>query len=153
MPELVGQPSAEAFVALGRAELQVGRVTRRESGDATPGTVLSTDPPGGAQAPRGYPVAVVVAAEPGSLDVPDLVGFTRASATSIASKLGLTVSVRTETVPAGDRRSGRVISQTPVANSPISPGGAVTITVGAVPAPTTTTTTPGASTTTTAPDD
>lgn len=152
VPDVVGQPSAEAFVALGRAELQVGRVTRRASADAAPGTVLSTTPAGGAQAPRGYPVAVVVVAEPGSAEAPDLVGFTRASATRIASELGLELSVRTEVVTASDRRAGRVISQSPVANSPISPGGTVTVTVGAVPAPTTTTTsttTPRPTTTTT----
>jgi beta-lactam-binding protein with PASTA domain len=152
VPDLVGQPSAEAFVALGRAELEVGRVVRRETAGAEPGTVVSTSPEGGATAPRGFPVQVVVAAEPGSVDVPDLVGFTQASATRIASDLGLKVSVRTEAVTAGDRRAGRVISQSPVANSPSSPGGSVTITVGAVPAPTTTTTsttTPGGSATTT----
>lgn len=152
VPEVVGQPSAEAFVALGRAELQVGTVTRREQAGAEPGTVLSTDPAGGATAPRGFPVKVVIAAEPGSADVPDLVGFTRASAARIAAELGLEVAVRTEAVLPRDRRAGRVISQTPVANSPISPGGTVTITVGAVPT-TTTTTTPSSpsSTTTTAP--
>jgi beta-lactam-binding protein with PASTA domain len=155
VPEVVGQPSTEAFVALGRAELEIGRVTRRESAGAEPGTVLSTTPAGGAQAPRGYPVEVVVVAEPGSSDVPDLVGFAQASATRIASELGLKVSVRTEVVTAGDRRAGRVISQSPVANSPIGAGGTITITVGAVPAPTTTTTsttTPArGATTTTAP--
>ena len=81
VPEVVGQPSAEAFVALGRAELEIGRVTRREAAGSEPGTVLSTTPAGGEQAPRGYPVEVVVVAEPGSSEVPDLVGFAQASAT------------------------------------------------------------------------
>lgn len=155
VPDVVGQPSAEAFVALGRAELQVGRVVRRETAGAEPGTIVSTTPAGGEQAPKGYPVAVVVAAEPGSVDVPDVVGFTQSSASRIASELGLKLSVRTQTVTPGDRRAGRVISQSPVANSPVGPGATVTVTVGAVPAPTTTsttTTTPGqGATTTTAP--
>jgi serine/threonine-protein kinase len=151
VPEMVGQPSAQAFVALGRAELQVGDVTRRFARDATPGTVLSTSPEGGAQAPRGYPVDVVIAAAPGAVTVPDLVGFTQASARRIATELGLSTTVRTEVLAAGDRRDGRVLSQSPVANSPTDPGATITITVGAVPVPTTTTTTttPGRSTTTT----
>jgi beta-lactam-binding protein with PASTA domain len=157
MPEVVGRPSTEAFVAIGRAELQVGRVTRRETTDAEPGTVLSTDPEQGTQVARGFPVAVVIAAEPGTVAAPDLVGFTRSSAASIADDLGLDVSVRTEVVSASDGRSGRVISQRPVASSPVPPGGTITITIGAVPAPTTTTTTtPSGSTTTTTtttPDD
>ena len=155
VPDVVGQPSAEAFVALGRAELQVGRVVRRETAGAEPGTIVSTTPAGGEQAPKGYPVAVVVAAEPGSVDVPDVVGFTQSSASRIASELGLKLSVRTQIVSPGDRRAGRVISQSPVANSPVGPGATVMVTVGAVPAPTTTsttTTTPGqGATTTTAP--
>lgn len=154
VPDVVGQPSAEAFVALGRAELQVGRVTRRSAADAVPGTVISTSPAAGEQAPRGFPVEVVIVAEPGSLEVPDLVGFSQASAAGIADDLGLEVVVRTEAVTAGDRRAGRVISQSPVANSPIDAGGSVRIVVGAVPAPTTTTTTTtprGGATTTTAP--
>lgn len=152
VPEMVGTPSAEAFVALGRAELQVGKVTRRVESGATPGTVLSTSPAAGEQAPRGYPVDVVIAAEPGVITVPDLVGFTQASARRIASELGLSTTVRTEVVQPGDRREGRVLSQAPVAGSPTNGGSSVTITVGTVPAPTTTTTTtPDGSTTTTQP--
>ncbi len=151
VPEIVGQPSRDGFVALGRAELEVGRVTRRVTSDAEPDAILSTNPPPGAEAPRGFPVAIVIAAAPGPVEVPDLVGFTRGSATSIASDLGLEVTVRTQVVTAGDRRNGRVISQSPIANSPLGRGGTVTITVGAVPPPPTTTTTsiPGGPTTTT----
>lgn len=153
VPDIVGRPSPEAFVAIGRAELQVGRVTRRTSADAEPGTVLSVDPAPGSQAARGFPVEVVIAEAPESIPVPDLVGFSQASAARIADELGLDVSVRTEVVTPGDLRNGRVISQRPVANSPGRAGGTVVITVGAVPAPTTTTTTTPASPTTTTPDD
>jgi serine/threonine-protein kinase len=154
VPDLVGMNSAEAFAALGRADLEVGRVTRRVVSDGTPGEVISTDPAPGAQAPRGYPVAVVIVADPAERTAPDLVGFTRSNATRIAEAAGLTVTVRTEAVTAADRRVGRVIAQSPMANSPVDAGAAITITVAAVPPPTTTTTsTPGGSTTTTAADD
>ena len=153
VPDIVGLPSGQAFVALGRSELEVGEVTRRASTEAEPGTVLATDPAPGTQAPRGFPVAVVVAAAPDDLLVPDLVGFTQASASRVASERGLEISVRAEAVTAEDRRVGRVISQSPVPNTPIGAGSTVTVTVGVVPAPTTTTTAPSGSTTTTAPDD
>ncbi|MEI2699695.1 MAG: PASTA domain-containing protein [Microthrixaceae bacterium] len=151
VPGVVGQPSAAAFNAIGRAELQVGDVTRRVVADAAPGTVLSTDPAGGEQAPRGYPVSVVVAAAPGSTQVPDVVGFTTASARRVASEADLGVTVRTQTLQPGDRRDGRVLWQSPVAGSPASADGTITITVGAIPVPTTTTTTtvPGATSSTT----
>lgn len=154
VPEVVGLSSAEAFAALGRAELEVGRVTRRVTRDATPGQVVSTDPTPGEQTARDFPVAVVIAADPAELTAPDLVGFTRANAQRIAEAAGLDVVVRTEAVTSGDRRSGRVIAQSPMANSPVGRGDSITVTVAAVPPPTTTTTsTPGRSTTTTEPDD
>ncbi len=149
VPDVVGQQSAAAFGAIGRAELQVGEVTRRVTTEAEPGTVLSTDPPGGEQVPRGYPVGVVIAAAPGSTLIPDLVGFTTASARRVASEQDLAVTVRTEVLQPGDRRDGRVLAQSPVAGSPADGNGTVTITVGAVPVPTTTTTVPGAASTTT----
>lgn len=154
VPDLVGMNSAEAFASLGRSDLEVGRVTRRVVSDGNPGEVISTDPAPGEQAPRGFPVAVVIVADPDERTAPDLVGFTRANATSIAEASGLRVSVRTEAVTAADRRAGRVIAQSPMANSPVGGGDTITITVAVVPPPTTTTTsTPDGSTTTTEPDD
>ena len=88
---------------------------------------------------RDYPVRLVVVAEPGASSAPDLVGFTQANASRIADELGFDVRVRTETITGGDRRAGRVISQSPIANSPLPAGGTVTITVAAAPVPTTTT--------------
>lgn len=150
VPDVVGQPSSVALSAIGRAELQVGDLTRRVVADPAPGTVLATDPPGGEQAPRGYPVSMVIAAAPGSIQVPDVVGFTTASARRIASEADLGVTVRTQTLQPGDRRDGRVLWQSPVAGSPVSANGTLTLTVGAVPAPTTTTSTvPGATSSTT----
>ncbi len=150
VPDVVGQPSAAAFSAIGRAELQVGDLTRRVVADSAPGTVLATDPAGGEQAPRGFPVSVVIAAAPGSTQVPDVVGFTTASARRVASEADMGVTVRTQTLQPGDRRDGRVLWQSPVAGSPVSANGTLTLTVGAVPAPTTTTSTvPGATSSTT----
>lgn len=145
VPQVVGLPSAEGFAAIGQAELEVGDVRRRVVRGATPGTIVSVDPEGGSTVPRGLPLEIVVAIEPDSvLLVPELVGFTRASADGIAAASGLDLVVRTQAVPPGDRRAGRVISQSPVATSPIEPGSTVTITVGlAPPPPTTTTTVPG----------
>ena len=136
VPDVIGETSADAFAAIGRAELQVGGVTFREAPDELPGTVLSTNPPAGEKTLRDQPVKVVVVAEPGASVAPDLVGFTRSNAAELASAGGWDLSVRTRTV--SDRRIGRVIAQSPMANSPLEPGGTVTVTVGVAPAPTTT---------------
>lgn len=141
VPDVVGLPAAEAFVQIGRAELEIGRVSTRQVGADQVGTVLSVEPAPGAKVPRDQPVRVVVGSEIGHLAVPDVVGLTQDSATAAIRARELTPRVRTEAVPAGDRRAGRVISQGPVVGAPVGPGDTVTITVGVAvppaPAPTT----------------
>jgi len=146
VPEIAGTSIGEAIVALSRADLTVGDITRQYSVDQPSGTVVSSEPPGGAQAPRDQPVALVVTSTDLPIDVPDLVGLTRASAGTVARDVGLTTSVTTQSLVAGDLRIGVVISQVPVAGSRVA-GGSVSITVGALETPTTTTV-PGAPTTT-----
>ena len=150
VPEIVGLASVEAFAAIGRADLTVGSVSRRVSDDQPVGTVLSVAPAPGAETPRGQPVDVVIATDVGPLTVPDLVGLTRASAVTVAEASGFEVTVRTEAVPSGDRRSGLVMRQSPIVESPAARGSSVTVVVGAAPAaPTASATT--TTTTTTAP--
>jgi len=149
VPDVVGRPEQEAFAAIGRADLQIGRVTERKVTGDQVGTVLSVEPEPGAKVPRDQPIRVVVGTERGPLGVPDVVALTRATATTALSGHGLRVGVRTEAVPPGDRRNGRVISQSPIAGSEASSGDSVTIVVGVVAAPTTTA--PGATPPTTAP--
>jgi len=146
VPEIAGTSIGEAIVALSRADLTVGDITRQYSVDQPSGTVVSSEPPGGAQAPRDQPVALVVTSTDLPIDVPDLVGLTRASAGTVARDVGLTTSVTTQSLVAGDLRIGVVISQVPVAGSRVADG-SVSITVGALETPTTTTV-PGAPTTT-----
>ena len=150
VPEVVGLPSADGMVLIGAAELNVGTVTRRAVDGVEPGKIASVDPPVGTSVPRDSRVNVVISIIPPVRTVPDLVGMRRATAVKIADELGITLTVRTEAVTAGDRRAGLVISQTPVADSPVA---AMTVTVAAVPTPSTTTTTrvPGSTTTTTRP--
>jgi serine/threonine-protein kinase len=156
VPEVVGSTVGAAVVALGRADLSVGTITEQFSDTQVPGIVVSSDPAQGTQAPRDQPVALVVTASRLPVAVPDLVGLTRASAASVAKEAGVSATVRNQELPAGDTRIGVVVSQSPVANTRVANGAAVTINVGVLAAPTTTTTAPGATTvpvatTTTAP--
>jgi len=146
VPEIVGANVGAAIVALGRADLTVGTITEQFSDTQPPGTVVSSDPAQGTEAARNQPVALVVTAAQQPVAVPDLVGLTRASAASVAKEAGVTATVRNQELPAGDTRIGLVVSQSPVANSRVASGGAVTINVGVVAVPTTTTTAPGATT-------
>lgn len=134
VPEVVGEASTVAFAALGRADLQVGGVTRRFSADDEPGTVLAVEPAAGAEVPRDTPVRVVVATAAAIVEVPDLVGLTEESARRFAADVGIGISVTTETLAAGDPRGGFVMRQTPVAGSPAD-GVSVAMVVGEAPPP------------------
>ena len=149
VPVVAGLTVGEAVVALARADLTVGTITEQFSTDQPPGIVVSSDPAGEAQVPRDQPVALVVTTSNLPVRVPDLVGLTRASAATVAKNGGLTTSVTTQSLVAGDLRIGLVISQTPIAGSGVVRGSAVRITVGALAPPTTTTTTTIAGATTT----
>ena len=149
VPEIVGLPSAEGMVQIGRAELNVGKITRKPVDGVDPGRIAAVEPAAGAQAPKGSRVDVVIATPPTPGTVPDLVGLRRVTALEIAESLGIRVSVRNETVEATDRRIGLVIAQSPVADSPRA-GMSIVVAVGPAPS-TTTTTAPGSTTTTTRP--
>ena len=150
VPEVAGLVSAEGMAEIGRAELNIGDVTRKVVQGVDPGKIASVEPAAGTAVPRGSRVDVVISVSPTPATVPDLVGLRRTTAEDIADSLGIRLSVTAEAVAPTDRRAGLVISQSPVADSPLA---GMSIVVAVVPTPTTTTTTavPGSTTTTTRP--
>lgn len=135
VPEVVGQPSYVAFARIGRADLQIGRVSDRRVDEERAGTVVSVDPPAGTELPRDQPIRVVIGRGPADQFVPDVVGLSDSAARSVLSSVGLQARVRTQSVPAGDRRAGRVIAQTPIAGTTPDSRGPITLTVGVAAAP------------------
>lgn len=135
VPAVVGTPIVEGFAAIGRADLEIDRVRERTVDADEVGRVLATDPPAGAQVPRDLPIEVTVGVARPLVQVPDLVGMTSAAAAEVAAGAGVDVRTRTEAVPAGDPRAGRVIRQDPLAGTWLTPGASVTVTVGLAPAP------------------
>jgi beta-lactam-binding protein with PASTA domain len=147
VPDVVNQPVAQGFAALGRAGVGLGEVTTRVVEGKPPGVIVSTDPPAGASIPRDYPVDVVVTASQPSITVPSVTGLLQAAATKALSGSELSVSVRTQTVPYGDARAGRVIAQSIPAGTSVAVGTPLQLTVAAA-APPPTTTVPQSTTTT-----
>src|SRR5437868_3259214 len=64
VPGLLGLSQADARTRLEQEGLALGTVTRRRSGDATPGTVIAQRPAAGTLAAPGTVVDVVVARSP-----------------------------------------------------------------------------------------
>ncbi|TFV92588.1 Stk1 family PASTA domain-containing Ser/Thr kinase [Blastococcus sp. CT_GayMR20] len=76
VPGLVDLTEAEARQRITDAGLVVGEVTTRPVTDTTQvGTVLESDPAGGAQVEEGTEVSLVVGAEPDAVAIPGVVGL------------------------------------------------------------------------------
>ena len=151
VPDVVGQPLAQAQAAIQAAGFRFANPTQAASATVPTGSVISTDPGGGASVPANTLIRIVVSTGPEQVKVPTVVGQSEADATTTIKFAGLSVRVVPQTVPAGDPNAGRVISQDPVGGKMEDKGSAVTITVGVAAAATTTTTTTTVATTTTAP--
>jgi serine/threonine-protein kinase len=150
-----GQPrtALEVLAELGRLGLRPSSVDRTTDPGKEVGSVVSIDPPAGAQVQRGTEVAmVVVVEEDGSVTVPWVEGLQEATAVSAMEEAGVVATLRRVDLPVGDPASGRVVRQGVPGGSAVPSGQPVEVVVGiALPPPTTTTTVPTSSTTTTAP--
>jgi serine/threonine-protein kinase len=139
VPDVTGQSEAAARATLVNAGFKVS-TTNSPSTTAQPGTVTSQSPSGGSQAPFGSTVQITLAtkAQPTTVTVPNVVGATSNAASSKLTAAGFTV--RTQTQSTSDRsQDGKVISQSPGANSTANKGSTVTIVVGKLRSETTTT--------------
>ncbi|MGE4425602.1 MAG: Stk1 family PASTA domain-containing Ser/Thr kinase [Solirubrobacteraceae bacterium] len=156
VPAVEGRTEAEARRALEALGLRV-KVSREESDDEEPGTVLDQSPASGQDVPERSEVGLVVAREPqrtttttttttDDVQVPNVEGRPRAEAERALTRAGL--EVRVSLVPVTeDDEDGVVVRQTPNGGR-ASPGDRVELQVGELqPAPPTTTQeqSPGAS--------
>lgn len=151
VPAIGDQPIAQGFAALGRSGVGLGAVTTQAVDGKPPGVIVSTDPPAGASVSRGFPIAVVVTPDGPDVTVPSVTGLLSSSATSALSGKGFVVSTRSQSVPYGDARAGRVIAQSVPAGSSVVAGLPLQLTVAVAQAPPTTTTTAPQATTTSVP--
>ncbi len=149
VPNVAGFSITKASNALGKEGLEVA--TKEEPSETVPvGQVIRTDPPFGAEVAKSTTVTLIVSSGPSTASVPNVVGLTTAQATSRLESAGFVVfpTNKTVTSPADD---GRVIEQSPGANTTAARGSRITITVGALglPASTSSTSTSTSTTTTT----
>jgi len=153
VPDVTGQSQSDAESSLKGAELEVGTITKRASSTDQPGTVLSQSPAGGTSTKAKSKVNLVVAEAPKESPVPNVVGESRALATSTLEGAGFKVRTATgQTAEAG--AVGNVLRQSPGPGTKATKGATVTITIAQLspePTPTTTTTTTPATPTPPAP--
>ncbi|TDC47370.1 Stk1 family PASTA domain-containing Ser/Thr kinase [Jiangella ureilytica] len=133
VPPVVGRPQAEAEQAIRDAGLQPGNVTRQDSEEEA-GTVLSTDPEGGASVAPNSPVNLVISSGEVVIPVPNLVGMSEDAAVQALERLNLVADVRQQET--GDAPEGNVFRQEPGEGTELEEGDTVIIYVAVAPEPT-----------------
>jgi serine/threonine-protein kinase len=146
VPDVTGQPYANAKSALEGQGFIVSRVDV-PSDQAAQGVVVASDPPPGSSVSKGAHITLSVSKGPATTQVPDVTNQNEADATTILQQAGLSVAVITD--PVNDpSQDGIVISQDPAPGADAKSGEVVTIHVGQLTGgpggdgTTTTTTTP-----------
>ena len=120
MPDLEGQPYADAVAQLQGMGLEVESESEEPDRDHDVGEVIRTDPEAGDEVEAGDSVVVVVAAEDVSpVEVPNVVGDSLEDATEALEDAGLQVGDVT------GPREGRVLATWPFENMEVSEGSTV----------------------------
>lgn len=128
VPDLVGLSRQDAIAALEQAGFDaptdiVERLNARPRGE-----VLAVTPAVGTTLTQPSTVRLTLSAGPDAIGVPSLVGMPLEDALALIGQLGLVAG------PSRDDTSGSqpvnyIVSQRPAANTPVSPGSTVTLTV------------------------
>jgi beta-lactam-binding protein with PASTA domain/predicted Ser/Thr protein kinase len=139
VPNLVSATQANATAQLQALGLVVGAVTTQPSTAAQAGTVLSTNPAGGAQVDKGTKVDLVLGGGPNTVAIPAVIGLTADEAKDNLRAQGFTGSISTDQSPSLQPK-GTVVSIDPRQGSQAAPDAAITLGVstGSIPMPTVT---------------
>ncbi|MBX7160534.1 MAG: Stk1 family PASTA domain-containing Ser/Thr kinase [Acidimicrobiia bacterium] len=124
VPDVVGQPSAQAREALEAAGFTV--TVTAEASDKAADTVIAQDPAAGTTADVGSTVTISVSSGPVQVTVPKVEGLPQNDAVSKLQAAGFTTTVTTQEA---DRTAGIVISTDPEGGSKASKGSKVTVVV------------------------
>lgn len=130
VPPVVGQTQSAAEQQLSARGLESSAT--EEASDRPAGEVISQSPDAGTRVDPGSTVELVVSTGPepvDTVDVPNVVGLTRADAVAQITGLGLSPSVEERTTDI-EPQDGRVIDQNPGGGSTVNEGTRVVLVVG-----------------------
>ena len=127
VPSVVNLTQNQAVTSLQSAGF-VPQVSTAASSAVPKGSVIIQNPQAGAQRPRKSTVKITVSTGPGQVPVPDVTGFTTASAQAAIQTAGLVVG-QVVSVDDSSVNKGNVISTVPAANSTVAAGSTVVLKV------------------------
>ena len=125
VPNVAGMDDVDAAVAITNARLVVVRQDE-PSGTVAEGAVIRTEPAAGSQLAEGSQVFVFVSSGPEIVQMPDLTGLNPTTALIQLDTLGMTADV-VAVAPLPGETSGLIVSQDPVAGTPITPSSILTL--------------------------
>ena len=128
IPDVSNQDPVTAANTLGAKDLTVEQVSQ-PSDTVDADKVIGTNPPAGTSVPKGSKVQLIVSTGKEQIRVPNVVGLSKSDATTELQNAGFQVTVR-EVTSLDPNNAGRVIAQSPSADSKAPKGSVVTITVG-----------------------
>jgi serine/threonine-protein kinase len=128
VPQVSGQPLANAQAALRQAGLTPGKVTSQVSATIAAGVVISTSPGSGASWPQPKPVGITVSAGP---PLPNFVGQQQSAAQAWGQANGVSVNVQND--KASSQPQGTITRQSPAANTAVTKGEVITVYVSPGP--------------------
>ncbi|MDQ1514917.1 MAG: eukaryotic-like serine/threonine-protein kinase, partial [Actinomycetota bacterium] len=127
-PHVSGQDPETAPNTLGANEITTESVNQA-SDTVHSGTVIGTNPPAGTSVPKGSKIQLIISSGQEQVRVPNVVGLSKSDATTELQNAGFTVVTR-DVTSLDPNNAGRVIAQSPPADSKAAKGSAVTISVG-----------------------
>jgi serine/threonine-protein kinase len=129
VPDLRGQSLRHAEMVLGRAGLQLGRISQVYSDEGAADAVMSSFPGAGALAEQGGSVDLLVSLGPPPAEflMPRIVGVDVAAATRVLEAAGLTVEVAS-----GSSRGNRIVRQNPPYGAKVAKGTKVVVELGSL---------------------
>ena len=125
VPNVAGMDDVDAAVAITNARLVVVRQDE-PSGTVAEGAVIRTEPAAGSQLAEGSQVFVFVSSGPEIVQMPDLTGLNPTTALIQLDTLGVTADV-VAVAPLPGETPGLIVSQDPVAGTPITPSSVLTL--------------------------
>jgi len=127
VPQVSGEPLANAEAALKQAKLTVGTITKQTSATVPVGDVIATTPPAYTNWPQNKPVGITVSE---GLGLPNFVGMQFPQAQQVAQQYHFTLNQ----LPVNSTQPpNTIVRQSPAANTPITPTEVVTVYVSQGP--------------------
>jgi serine/threonine-protein kinase len=126
VPDLRNRPVADAEARLTEKKLE-SAVENSTDCDVAPGTVTAQNPAAATKVEEGSTVTLTVCQGAEPIAIPNVVGQAEADAKSLLEGLGFVVAINRQ--PGTEEDEGKVVSQTPAADTTTSPGSIITIVV------------------------